>query len=126
MSNSDKIYLEASFDWNGRHLMVRRSWYNYGSGKQPAIMCFDEADEECNLASGFPYGVLTVNLDHPVTEFDEDDGVYMQFLDVNNWPGIEDILKDVVWCQPVHAYCRSGFVNYPIYIFNADIEEVRV
>ena len=123
---SNEVYLDARFNWNGRELVVRRSWYNYGSGRQPAILCFDEHDEECCTQSGIPYGLLTVNLDHPATEYDPDDKVVMQFLDVNNWPGIEEILSDVMWCQPAHAYCQSGFVNYPIWIFSPDIQEVSI
>ena len=126
MSDNDKeVYVDAKFRYNGRDLIVRRSWYSYGNGRQPAFLCFDEADEECNLESGIPYGVLTINLDHSATEWDERDFAYMQFIDTNNWPGIEDILKDVTWCQPIGAYVQSGFCTYPIYIFNSAIEEVK-
>ena len=119
-----EIYIKAQFEWNGRTLTVMRAEYQYGSFNQPAYLCFDDADPECSVASGNPYGVLSVNLNHPATEHEDDDNLYMQFVDVNNWPGIEDILDRVMWCQSARAYCQSGFVRYPIYIFSPDIEHI--
>lgn len=110
----------ATFRWNGMDLTVMRGEYNWGSGKQLAILCFDDTDPECDVASGIPYGILTVNLDDPRCEpLDED--YACQFLDVNNWPGIEWILShddNVDWAEPTRASQQSGFVNYPLWMFD--------
>lgn len=111
----------ASFNYNGHDLVVMRSEYQYGSCKQLALLCFDDADPECSVASGCPYGILTVNLDDPRCEPWGDDDYNMQFLDVNNWPGIEWILNhddNVDWAEPTMAKQQSGFVTYPIWIFD--------
>ncbi len=112
----------ANFKWNNRNLTVMRGEYQYGSCKQLAILCFDDTDPECCVASGIPYGVLTVNLDDPRCE--PIDGQYqMQFLDVNNWPGIEWILdhdEGVDWLEKTNDKQQSGFVTYPLYIFDLD------
>lgn len=112
----------ASFKWNGRTLTVLRGEYQYGSCKQLAILAFDDDDWECSVASGNPYGVLTVNLDDPRCEPFGDEEFMMQFLDVNNWPGIEWVLQHdelVDWAQPTKDKQQSGFVSYPIWIFDA-------
>ena len=113
-------------NYNGRTLTVMRSEYQYGSCRQPAILCFDDADPECSVASGCPYGVLTVNLDAPECEPMGDGMPLMQFLDVNNWPGIEWILQhgDVDWCEPAGAVVQSGYVKYPLYYWSQDIPHV--
>ena len=121
--NDDTLYLDARFQWNDRELTVRRSMYQHGD-MQPAILCFDNNDPECCEQNGVPYGVLTVNLNHPACA-QYDDLLVMQFVDVNNWPGIEDILKDCMWCEPSQAYVQSGFVKYPIYIFSPDIQPMN-
>lgn len=109
----------AELSWNGRNLTIKRGEYQYGSCKQLAILCFDNTDPECSEASGCPYGVLTVNLDDARCEPLGDDSRYAtQFLDVNNWPGIEKVLADCDWAQPIDASLRSGFVEYPIWIFD--------
>lgn len=110
----------ASFNWSNRELEVYRSEYQYGSCKQLAILCFDNTDPECCVASGCPYGVLTVNLDDPRCEPLDDEGYAMQFLDVNNWPGIEKVLADCSWAEPTRDKQRSGFVEYPIWIFDTE------
>lgn len=113
----------AKLDWGGRELTVMRSEYQYGSCKQLAILCFDDADPECSVASGYPYGVLTVNLDDPRCEPMEGSQYGMQFLDVNNWPGIGwSLLHDdrVDWAEPTMDKQQSGFVTYPIWIFDLD------
>lgn len=111
----------AKLNWNGRELTVMRSEYQFGSCKQLALLCFDDADPECSVASGCPYGVLTVNLDDPRCEPLDDAEYGMQFLDVNNWPGIEWILSHddrVDWAEQTKDKQQSGFVSYPIWIFD--------
>lgn len=111
----------AGFYWNGRELTVMRAEYQYGDCDQLAILCYDNADPECSVASGNPYGVLTVNLDDERCVPWGDDEYMMQFVDVNNWPGIEWVLNHderVDWAQPTNAKRTSGFVTYPIYIFD--------
>lgn len=112
-----------SFKWNNRELEVYRSEYQYGSCKQLAILCFDNTDPECNVASGIPYGVLTVNLDDPWCEPKENDEHGYQYLDINNWPGIQWILDhdaDADWAEPTDVEAKSGFVTYPIWKFDLD------
>ena len=111
----------AELNWNDRKLTVMRGEYQYGSCKQLAILCYDDADPECSVASGCPYGVLTVNLDDPRCEPLGDEEYAMQFLDVNNWPGIEKLLEDCEWAQPTGDSMRSGFVEYPIWMFKVDL-----
>lgn len=111
----------AKFHWDNRELTVLRSKYQYGSHKQLALLAFDDADPGCTVASGIPYGVLTVNLDDPRCEPLDGEEYGMQFLDVNNWPGIEWVLnhdEDVDWAQQTNDKQRSGFVSYPIWIFD--------
>ena len=118
---------EFTFKYNDRVLTVRRSTYAYGSYKQPAILAFDNSDEECCEASGCPYGVLTVNLDAPQCEPMEDGMPFMQFLDINNWPGIEWILghdDHVDWCEKTGFKMQSGYVKYPCYYWDPEIPEV--
>lgn len=110
----------AEFKWHDRNLTVMRGEYQYGSCKQLAILCFDDTDPECCVASGIPYGVLTVNLDDPRCEPFDDEQYAIQFLDVNNWPGIEKVLADCDWAQPTGAYQHSGFVKYPLWIFDTE------
>jgi hypothetical protein len=111
--------VDFSFEYKGRRLTVKRSTYQYGSGQQLAILCFvEDADEMRGM-----YGALTVNLDDPMCEpFDSD--YAMQYIDVNNWPGIEDALAGCDWCQRTGDRMRSGFVEYPLYIFSLDIPEI--
>lgn len=116
----------AELNWNGRKLRVLRSEYQYGSCKQLALLCFDDSDPECSVASGNPYGVLTVNLNDPRCEPYGNGEHMMQFLDVNNWPGIDWIMKHdetIDWAQPTEAKQQSGFVTYPIWIFKVDLIE---
>ena len=108
------------FNWKGRELTVKQGRYQYGSCNQLAILCFDDADPECSSAIGIPYGVLTVNLDDPRCEPWDDDEYAMQYLDVNNWPGIEQVLAGCEWAQPTEAKQQSGFVTYPIWMFKVD------
>ena len=117
---------DYTFTYEDRTLVVRQSRYQYGSGNQPAILVFDDTDPECNIASGMPYGVLTVNLDSPECEHEDEDMPLIQFLDVNHWPGIEWLLRheEVSWCEPAHASMRSGFVNYPLYFFDQNIPSI--
>lgn len=113
------------FKLGDRMLTVMRSEYQYGSCKQPAILCFDDTDPECSVASGIPYGILTVNLDHPACEPLNDGETLMQFLDINNWPGIESILADHKdWCEPAGFTERCGFVEYPLWYFSSEIPHV--
>lgn len=114
----------ASFKWRGRNLTVLRSEYQYGSCKQPALLTFDDSNPMCSVASGIPYGILTVNLDDPACEPIDGAEMLMQFIDVNDWPGIEEILADVDWIEATDYKVRSGFVEYPLYIFGTDIEHV--
>lgn len=116
--------MDYTFIYADRELVVRRAEYQYGSCQQPAILCFDNSDYECSEASGIPYGILTVNLDDPRCEPAGDDLPLMQFLDVNNWPGIESILHDVDWAEPSGDFVQSGFVRYPIYLFDPNIPHV--
>ena len=115
-----------TFTYEDRTLVVRQSRYQYGSGNQPAILCFDNTDPECSVASGIPYGVLTVNLDDPSCEHEDEDMPLMQFLDTNNWPGIEWLLRheEVSWCEPTGVITQSGFVRYPMYYFDQNIPHV--
>jgi len=110
----------VELNWHGRNLTVKRGEYQYGSCKQLAILCFDNSDWECSEASGCPYGVLTVNLDDPRCEPFDDEQYVMQFLDVNNWPGIDKVLADCDWAQPTSSSQCSGFVEYPIWIFDTE------
>lgn len=109
----------ATFKYNGQLLHVRRSEYQFGSCKQLALLAFE--DRSC---SGIPYGVFTVNLDDPRCE-PIDTRYAMQFVDTNNWPGIEEALSDVEWAEHTDNKAQSGYCTYPIWIFDLDqIEHV--
>ena len=119
--------MAPTFKWNDRVLSVYRAEYQYGSGDQLAILAFDENDEECCIASGMPYGVLTVNLGDntqwtmALAFLDQQDKWGIQYVDINNWPGIEWVLDhdpNVDWLKPVGVKTRSGFVTYPLYAFD--------
>lgn len=121
--------MSMTFDWpcefvskGFRRLLCKRAAYN--DGKTPAVLAYDPDDGEL---MGEPYGVLTVNLgDYHVNELNmERDAVFYAYLDVNNWPGIEEIMADSDWCGPEGTERASGFVTYPLYWFDADMEEVQ-
>ena len=98
----------AGFIYNKRKMRVEEDRY-YTNG-QLAILVFDEDDNEF-------YGVLTVNLDDPRCDL-INNGLKMQYLDVNNWPNIEEILADYLWLEKTDISKQSGYVNYPLYMFD--------
>lgn len=117
--------MAAIFKWGDRELTVLRSEYLYGSYKQLALLAFDEDDPECCIESGMPYGVITVNLDDPMCEPEGDSKYGVQYLDVNNWPGLSWILShsDIDWAEQTESKMQSGFVTYPLWIF--DLEKIQ-
>ena len=119
---------KMTFDWpckfvprGFRRLLCKRAEYN--EGKSPAVLAFDPDEKEL---WGMPYGCITVNLDdYHVAELNmAKDNVFYAYIDVNNWPGIEEILSYSDWCGPEGTERTSGFVTYPLYWFDALMEEV--
>ena len=120
--------MPMTFDWPSgfvakgyRRLTCKKE--DYEDGKSPAVLVYDPDDPELY---GMPYGCITVNLgDYHVNEFNlARDAVFYAYLDVNNWFGIEELLADSDWCGPEGTERTSGFVTYPLYWFDATMEEV--
>lgn len=59
-----------------------------------------------------PFAYATVWLDVLMPGF--------AYLDVNNFPNIEEIFKDHKLWEPAHRTRISGFVEYPLYRLNMD------
>lgn len=104
----------------------------YSFNLQPAIwLCHD--DEHIDDEYAVIFGTLTVNLEDEECDWDLatqtspglPEGWFRQYIDVNNLPGIEDILKDVDWCRraPSGKTAKSGYVTYPLYEFNSKMIE---
>lgn len=94
----------------------------YTANHQPAILCFEKQAIDDGTCCG-PYGILTVNLGDDYVDLcnqDVDGDWFYQYIDVNNWPGIEDTLADYDWCEPVGIIMPSGYVKYPLYKFRKE------
>lgn len=68
-----------------------------------------------NTCSEYPeaYGDITVNLDGKVPD-------YCGFVDVNNMPELEQFLEENKIGEFTGLKKRSGFCEYPLYLFDAD------
>ena len=93
----------------------------YAVNSQPAILCYEKEAVDDGTSVGL-YGILTVNLDDGYVEVcnGNDDNWFYQYVDVNNWPGIEDVLAGCSWCKPTGIVKPSGYVEYPLYKFNKE------
>lgn len=94
----------------------------YANNNQPAILCYEKEAVEDGTSVGL-YGILTVNLDNGYVDLcnqDEDGEWFYQYVDVNNWPGIEDALADCDWCEDTGIEWPSGYVKYPLYKFRKE------
>lgn len=60
-----------------------------------------------------PYGDLTVNLDGKVPD-------YCGYVDLNNMPELEKFIEDNDLGEFTGLTRRSGFCEYPLYMFNVD------
>ena len=105
----------AHFYYKANRLKVVED--KYYANDQLAILVFEEVEEDGEKYDEF-YGVLTVNLDDPRCDLMA--SPRMQYLDVNNWDNIEEILADCPWLEKTDIVKQSGFVNYPLYMFNLD------
>ncbi len=60
-----------------------------------------------------PYGDLTVNLEGKVPD-------YCGYVDLNNMPELEKFIEDNDLGEFTGLTRRSGFCEYPLYMFNVD------
>ena len=60
-----------------------------------------------------PYGDLTVNLEGKVPD-------YCGYVDLNNMPELERFIEDNDLGEFTGLTRRSGFCEYPLYMFNVD------
>lgn len=60
-----------------------------------------------------PYGDITVNLGVKAPD-------YCAYVDINNMPGLEKFIADNNLGEFTGLVQRSGFVEYPLYMFNVD------
>ena len=60
-----------------------------------------------------PYGDLTVNLDGKAPD-------YCGYVDLNNMPELEKFISDNDLGEFTGLTKRSGFCEYPLYLFNVD------
>ena len=60
-----------------------------------------------------PYGDMTVNLDGKVPD-------YCGYVDLNNMPELEKFIEDNDLGEFTGLTRRSGFCEYPLYMFNVD------
>ena len=81
----------------------------------------------CNDSTGTPFlynevfGVITVNLESS-TDLPADE----QYVDVNNFPQIENWLIDNNLASPLGRTETSGRVNYPLYRFKIPVDKPRI
>ena len=87
------------------YLMKGQYFYD----KSLALVFYEDEDYS-------PYGTLTVCLEG--AELTND---YSAFVDVNNWPDIENFIKENNLGEPTGRKIKSGYVVYPEYTFNKDI-----
>lgn len=59
-----------------------------------------------------PYGDVTVNIGHAPS--------YCGYLDLNNMPELEEFIKKNDLGEFTGIMQRSGFCEYPLYLFNVD------
>lgn len=95
----------------GKEIPVTLVVMKYAQHGNTAIVVYDHSE-------GYPqaYCNLTVNLCH-LTDGD------LAFVDVNNCPWAEEFITNLGIAIPTGVERKSGFVTYPLYLFNLD--EVR-
>lgn len=94
----------------------------YVDNNQPAILCYEKQAIDDGTSIGL-YGILTVNLDDGYVDLcnqDADGDWFYQYVDINNWPGIQETLKQCDWCEDAGIELQSGYVKYPLYKFRKE------
>lgn len=92
-------------EWDGPLFLKR---YKYYYGDTLALVIEDESSQD--------YATISVNLDHPLQN------EFSCFIDTNNCPWAERLLKEMKVGQPTGIYVESGFCEYPLYFI--DIEKI--
>lgn len=68
----------------------------------------------CSLEGGYePYSDITVNLGIKAPD-------YCAYVDINNMHELENYIKDNNLGEFTGLVQRSGFIEYPLYMFNVD------
>ncbi len=84
---------------------------SYRNNNTLAIKAYEYDEEfECD----FPCSNITVNLPHG---FADD---HTQYVDTNNWPGIDEFLIDAGIAEDTDIMGVSGFCIYPLMEFNLE------
>lgn len=97
--------IQCDVYWDTYQLQIIQHEYTHG---WTALEFIDVTDP--NEPDSFAYA--TVWLDVLMPGF--------AYLDVNNFPNIEDIFKQYNLWEPAHRTRISGFVEYPLYRLNMD------
>ena len=79
----------------------------YGGGIAISLTC------EGSNCMGEPFGVITTNLGDKLPPFHA-------VVDTNNMPGAERFIQENGLGQPTGQRCRSGYCEYPVYLFDED------
>ena len=87
-----------TFDYKGTQVTLEKSAYRNGT----VALVLNDLDGEL-------YGVVTVNLRHPL----QSDS--MAFLDENNYPGIGKWIEENNLGRSMCYRAPSGFCTYPLY-----------
>ena len=114
--------MSKMFKYSGEEYNLHVGSYQASPMAMSLYLTYPEDDEIAEI--------LSVNLGNYQTERPDS---FVQlgttYLDVNNVPGIDDVLKEQGLCEPYvvwgqEQYGRSGFCEYPLVIFNLkELEE---
>ena len=91
----------------------------YSNNNSLAVLLLSRLEDKCMYNEVF--GVITVNLESS-TYLPADE----QYVDVNNYPQIENWLIDNNLASPLGRTETSGRVNYPLYRFKIPVDKPRI
>ena len=82
----------------------------YLNNSRLAVMLID-------IEEDIPFGIITKNIQWPLSSNNE----YLAFVDVNNFPNLENWLIQNNIAKPTGYTGFSGFCSYPEFEFNKDV-----
>ena len=111
------VFLLKLLDWNDTYTDAKMKLTLDTYMTNPSCMAISLLMAEGGDYPDEPYGTLTVNL----ADDNELLPKYHAYVDVNNMPEAEDILKGAGIVKSTEDMRLSGFVAYPLYEFDKDV-----
>ena len=111
------MFLLKLLDWNDTYTNAKMRLTLGTYMTNPSCMAISLLMAEGGDYQDEPYGNLTVNL----SDNDELLPMYYAYVDVNNMPEVENILQASGLAKPVGTKRQSGFVLYPLYVFDKNV-----